>query len=86
MEIVKRAKAMQRIHLKETHFHLSRMSNDPRDFAVMAREMIVWSDHIRDKTGWTPPCIDIGGGWTFGKPYGTGPSSQLDDASAPTAG
>ena len=53
VEIVKRAKAMKRIHLKETHFHLSRMTNDPRDFAVMAREMIVWSDHIRDKTGWT---------------------------------
>jgi diaminopimelate decarboxylase len=84
VEIVKRAQAMKHIHLKETHFHLSRMTNDPRDFAVMAREMIVWSDYIRDKTGWTPPCIDIGGGWTFGKPYGTGPRSQLDDKSAPT--
>ena len=86
VEIVKRAQAMKHIQLKETHFHLSRMSNDPRDFAVMAREMIIWSGYIRDKTGWTPPCIDIGGGWTFGKPYGTGPSSQLDDATAPTAG
>ena len=37
VEIVKRAKAMTHIHLKETHFHLSRMSNDPSDFAVMAR-------------------------------------------------
>jgi diaminopimelate decarboxylase len=61
------------------------MSNDPRDFAVMAREMIVWSAMLRDRTGWTPPCVDLGGGWTFGKPYGTGPRSQLDDASAPIA-
>src|ERR1700677_3158359 len=33
-EIVKRALAMPNIHLKETHFHLSRMSNDPNDFAA----------------------------------------------------
>jgi diaminopimelate decarboxylase len=51
----------------------------------MAREMITWSAYIREQTGWTPPCIDIGGGWTFGKWYGTGPNSQLDDENAPTA-
>ncbi|WP_413989585.1 diaminopimelate decarboxylase family protein [Labrys okinawensis] len=85
VEIVKRALGMPRIKLKETHFHLSRMSNDPNDFAVMAREMLTWSGYLRDNAGWTPPCIDIGGGWTFGKWYGTGPNSQLDDAKAPTA-
>jgi diaminopimelate decarboxylase len=85
VEIVKRAQKMKNIHLKETHFHLSRMSNDPSAFAVMAREMILWSAYLRDQTGWTPPCIDLGGGWTFGKPYGTGPRGQLDDKSAPTA-
>jgi diaminopimelate decarboxylase len=84
-EIVARAKTMSRVRLKETHFHLSRMSNDPADFAVMAGEMLVWSAYLRDNAGWTPPCIDIGGGWTFGKWYGTGPNSQLDDAKAPTA-
>ncbi|WP_448955392.1 diaminopimelate decarboxylase family protein [Labrys neptuniae] len=82
--IVRRAQAMPHIHLCETHFHLSRMNNDPRDFAVMAREMIVWSAYLRDQTGWIPSCIDLGGGWTFGKPYGTGPGAQIDDASAPT--
>lgn len=85
VEIVKRALEMPHIHLKETHFHLSRMSNVAMDFAIMAREMVTWSGYIRDNTGWTPPCIDIGGGWTFGKWYGTGPRSQLDDDSAPTA-
>jgi diaminopimelate decarboxylase len=84
-EIVKRALGTGAVVLKETHFHLSRMSNDPADFAVMAREMITWSGYIRDETGWTPPCIDIGGGWTFGKWYGTGPNSQMDDERAPTA-
>ena len=83
--IVKRAQGMKHIRLAETHFHLSRMSNDPSSFAVMAREMIVWSGWIREATGWTPPTIDIGGGWTFGKWYGTGPRGQLDDKSAPTA-
>jgi diaminopimelate decarboxylase len=47
--------------------------------------MIVWSAYLRDQTGWTPPTIDLGGGWTFGKPYGTGPRGQIDDKSAPTA-
>jgi len=84
-EIVKRALKMPHIHLKETHFHLSRMSNVAMDFAIMAREMVTWSGYLRDNAGWTPPCIDIGGGWTFGKWYGTGPRSQLDDGSAPTA-
>ncbi len=85
VEIVKQALDMPNINLKETHFHLSRMSNDAMDFAIMAREMVTWSGYIRDNTGWTPPCIDIGGGWTFGKWYGTGPRSQIDNAeTAPT--
>lgn len=85
VEIVKAALEMPHIHLRETHFHLSRMSNVAMDFAIMAREMVTWSGFIRDRTGWTPPCIDIGGGWTFGKWYGTGPRSQIDDDKAPTA-
>ena len=85
IEIVKRARKLPPIHLAEIHFHLSRMSNVADDFAVMAREMITWSDTIGKHTGWTPPCIDIGGGWTYGKWYGSGPNGQIDDASAPTA-
>src|SRR5438128_407883 len=65
VDIVKRALDLPHIHLRETHYHLSRMTNDPRYFAVMAREMITWSGYIREQAGWTPPCIDIGGGWTF---------------------
>lgn len=84
VDIVRRAQAMPTIQLEETHFHLSRMSNDPADFAVMAREMITWSGYLRDTTGWTPPTIDIGGGWTFGKWYGTGPNGQIDGPDAPT--
>jgi diaminopimelate decarboxylase len=83
--IIKRAQGMKHVRLAETHFHLSRMSNDASAFAVMAREMIVWSAYLKEATGWTPPTIDIGGGWTFGKWYGTGPRGQLDDKSAPTA-
>jgi diaminopimelate decarboxylase len=40
--IVRRALAMPNMRLKETHFHLSRMSNDPADFAVMARAAKKW--------------------------------------------
>lgn len=84
VEIVQKALAMPNIELKETHFHLSRMTNEVGPFAVMAREMITWSGYIKEHTGWTPPCVDIGGGWTFGKWYGTGPRSQIDDNSAPS--
>jgi diaminopimelate decarboxylase len=77
--IVKAAQKLPHVHLKETHFHLSRMSNKAEDFAIMAAEMITWSGYIRDNAGWTPGTIDIGGGWTFGKWYGTGPNSQIDD-------
>ena len=35
--IVRQAQQMPHIHLRETHFHLSRMSNVAMDFAVMAR-------------------------------------------------
>jgi len=84
VEIVQRAQALGHMRLCETHFHLSRMTNDPNAFGVMAREMIAWSGMLRDRSGWIPPCIDIGGGWTFGKWYGTGPRSQIDDETAPT--
>lgn len=85
VEIVKKAQNMPHVNLKETHFHLSRMTNEAEPFAIMAREMISWSAYISEHTGWTPPCVDIGGGWTFGKWYGTGPNSQIDDNSAPSA-
>ena len=86
VDIVNRALKMPHMHLKETHFHLSRMTNEVEPFAVMAREMITWSGYIKEHTEWVPPCIDIGGGWTFGKSYGTGPNSQIDDSSAPSVG
>ena len=82
--IVRRIRAeMPHIHLKETHYHLSRMDKLTEDFAVMAREMVEWSARLRDETGWIPPAIDLGGGWTFGREWGTGPGGA-DDASAPT--
>jgi len=62
------------------------MTNEVEPFAVMAREMITWSGYIKEHTGWVPPCVDIGGGWTFGKSYRTGPNSQIDDSSAPSVG
>lgn len=83
-DIVRRALTLPSVVLKETHFHLSRMSNEPADFAVMAREMITWSGYLREATGWVPPTIDIGGGWTFGKWYGTGPNRQIDGPDAPS--
>jgi hypothetical protein len=47
--IVKAAQASSWLRLKETHFHLSRMSNDPASFAVAAREVVTWSGYLRDE-------------------------------------
>ncbi|MBM3542763.1 MAG: hypothetical protein FJX51_12025, partial [Alphaproteobacteria bacterium] len=78
--MVKRIRAtMPTLHLKELHFHLSRLDNQARDFAVMAREMVEWSARLRDDTGWTPPFIDLGGGWTFGRKEKTGVKGGIDD-------
>jgi diaminopimelate decarboxylase len=82
--IVQRVQAeMPRLHLMETHYHLSRMDKLVEDFAVMAREMIQWSARLRDATGWNPPSVDLGGGWTYGRSTGTGPGG-VDDDSSPT--
>lgn len=84
-DIAKRVlKEMPHLHLKETHYHLSRMDKLTEDFAVMAREMVQWSARLRDEAGWIPDAIDLGGGWTYGRDYGTGPGG-VDDASSPTA-
>lgn len=79
VELIGRIDKMPDMNLVELHYHLSRMDNKASDFAAMAREMIVWTDEIRKKTGWTAPSIDIGGGWSFGRPGGTGPERRDDE-------
>ena len=41
VEIVKEALSYDCINLKETHFHLSRMTNEVGPFAVMAKEIVL---------------------------------------------
>ena len=80
--LVKRIAKMKGLRLTELHYHLSRMGNEARDFAIMAREMIEWTAKVRDRTGFTPEAIDIGGGWTFGRKGGTGPAGADDESAA----
>ena len=70
---------MPHLRLRELHFHLSRLDNQARDFADMARDMVRWSARLRDDAGWTPACLDLGGGWTFGRKEKTGPRGGIDD-------
>ncbi|MDP6804996.1 MAG: alanine racemase [Rhodospirillales bacterium] len=80
VELVKRIRSqMNNLHPVELHFHLSRLDNQAKDFAEMAREMVQWCAHLRDDTGWTPPAIDLGGGWTFGRKEKTGALGGVDD-------
>ena len=76
-EMVNRAReGMPNLKLKEISYHLGRASNVPDDFAHMVRELIGWCARLRDETGWTPPHVDIGGGWAWGRPEKTGPGGE----------
>ncbi len=84
IDMVNRIRAdMPNLHLKEIHYHLGRASNVVGDFAEMARDVVRWMAAIRDATGWTPPCVDIGGGWPWGRPEKTGPDGA-DDGDTPS--
>ena len=74
---------IETLELTEISYHLGRSSNVANDFALTVRELIQWCARIRDAAGWTPPCLDIGGGWAWGRPEKTGPDGD-DDASTPT--
>jgi diaminopimelate decarboxylase len=82
--LIKRIQGLKNLHLKELSYHLSRMDNKADDFAVMAREMVQWMAKIRDDTGWVAPWLDLGGGWTFGRPEKTGPLHGMDDETTPS--
>ena len=81
VEITKRVRSEMSnlLHLKELHFHLSRLDNQAKDFGVMAGEMAEWAAKLRDDTGWVAPYIDLGGGWTFGRKEKTGVQDGIDD-------
>ncbi len=83
VELVKRIQKMPHLHLIELSYHLSRMDNDADDFAVMAREMVQWAALLRDATGWSPRYLDLGGGWTFGRPEKCGPGGADDESTPP---
>jgi diaminopimelate decarboxylase len=80
VELVRRIRdGMNDLVLHELHFHLSRLDNQAESFALMARDMVRWAARLRDDTGWIVPCIDLGGGWTFGRKEKTGPRGGIDD-------
>ena len=60
-----------------------RMGNQAADFAIMARDVVQWSARLRDETGWLAPCLDLGGGWTYGRKEKTGPRGGVDDETEP---
>ncbi len=79
VELVKNISQLNNLHLHELHFHLMRMGNQAADFAIMARDVVQWSARLRDETGWLAPCLDLGGGWTYGRKEKTGPRGGVDD-------
>lgn len=83
IELARRIAALDSFTFKEIHYHLGRVSHCIDDFAAMGREMVQWAAAIRDATGTAPDYLDLGGGWTVGRPEGFGPAGE-DDASTPS--
>lgn len=74
---------MPRLRFRELSYHLGRLSNDVRDFAEVAREMVRWAAMLHGATGVVTEYLDLGGGWAFGRPERTGPYGQ-DDENTPS--
>lgn len=64
---------MKHIALKGLHFHLGRHTNKVEHFKLMVEGIIDFAVQLREKTGWAPTILDLGGGYAHGSdPEGQG--------------
>lgn len=71
------------LELHELHYHLGRVTTDPKAFAAMAAELATWSLSMERATGLRVPALNLGGGWAVGRKEGLGPGG-VDDERTPT--
>lgn len=70
-----------RINAQGVNFHLGNVSIDPEVFRRMVSDVMDFVLELRRQTGWTPSQIDLGGGFSIGRPEGFGPGGR--DRSVP---
>lgn len=83
VEAIRRALALPNLHLSELHYHLGRVSREVSDFEAMVRDVMGFVVGARDRVGWQPQYLDLGGGYAWGRPEGHGHARE-DDAATPS--
>ncbi|HEY3128139.1 MAG TPA: hypothetical protein VGL91_01660 [Acidobacteriota bacterium] len=74
-EICNRALHSEWTKLLGLHFHIGRWGNEPKYHCTMLEELIDWTARFREETGWEAECLNVGGGFTHGRPEGAGPDN-----------
>ncbi len=83
VEAIRRALTMPNVKLTELHYHLGRVSREVSDFEVMARGVMRFVVDVRDRLGWEPEYLDLGGGYAWGRAEGHGHARE-DDGNTPS--
>lgn len=80
------------IELRGLHHHLKGQTSNAAYFGAFTRELIALAAALREATGWAPEEVDLGGGFSYGRPEGYGPAGRdtevpsLDDYAEEVAG
>lgn len=76
LECVKLALDSHSIELKGLHHHLKGQTSNAGYFYQFSRELAAFASELRDKTGWSPSELDLGGGFSYGRSEGYGPEGR----------
>jgi len=71
------------VELLGLHYHLKGQTSEAGYFGAMTRDFVASVAELRDRLGWTPLQLDLGGGFSFGRAEGYGPGGR--DKQVPTA-
>ena len=65
------ARADPAIKLEGLHYHLGRQLGTPEQFELLIPGVVRFASTLRDRTGWAPASVNLGGGLTQGRdPFG----------------
>jgi diaminopimelate decarboxylase len=64
------------LDLRGLHHHLKGQTSSAAYFGESTRELIEIAAALRAETGWTPREVDLGGGFSYGRPEGYGPAAR----------
>jgi diaminopimelate decarboxylase len=83
-EAVAVARDLGDIELRGVHSHVGRHYGYTAQYGAMIPGLVAWVAELRDRTGFAPTAIDIGGGWAHpGDPVLRGPASAAEAGGHP---